>query len=66
MNKNTAHTLWIMLLKKHFKYSPEILEKLSKIRFNMDGEMIERSRAWKYTIKHFPSLIDKFKEWRKR
>jgi len=66
MNKNTAHTLWIMLLKKHFKYSPDLLGKLSKIRIDKEGNMIEQGRAWKYTIKHFPSLIDKFNEWRKK
>ena len=64
MNKKTASTLWIMLLKKHFKYSPNLLSKMSKIRWTKDGEMIEQGRAWKYTVKHFPSLITKFNEWR--
>ena len=64
MNKKTASTLWIMLLKKHFKYSPILLDKLSKIRLDKEGNIIEQGRAWKYTMKHFPSLIDKFNEWR--
>ena len=64
MNKNTSKTLWLMLLKKHLKYSPILLDKLSKIRIDKDGNMIEQGRAWKYTKKHFPSLIDKFREWR--
>ena len=64
MNKDTAQTLWIMLLKKHFRYSPILESKMSKIRFDKEGETIEQGRAWKYTVKHFPSLIDKFNEWR--
>ena len=66
MNKRTASTLWIMLLNKHFKYSPTLLDKLSKIRIDKNGEIIEQGRAWKYTVRHFPSLIDKFNEWRNR
>lgn len=64
--KQISKTLWIMLLKKHLKYSPNLMGKLSKIRWTKDGEMIEQGRAWKYTKKHFPSLIDKFNEWRNK
>jgi len=62
MNRDTAHTLWIMLLKKRLKYSPSILSKLSKIRLDRDGNVLEYGRAWKYANKHFPALLRKFKE----
>jgi len=62
--KQISKTLWLMLLKKHLKYSPNLMSKMSKIRIDGEGNMIEQGRAWKYTKKHFPSLIDKFNEWR--
>ena len=65
-SRKISQTLWLMLLKKHLKYSPNLMSKVSKIRWTKDGEMKEEGRAWKYTIKHFPSLIEKFNEWRNK
>lgn len=62
MNRDTAHTLWIMLLKRKLKYSPDILSKLSKIRIDKNGNIIKYGRAWKYANKHFPAFIKKFEE----
>ena len=64
--KQISHTLWIMLLKKHFKYSPEILDKMSKMKFDKDGNVVEGNKAYKYAIKHFPSLLTKLEQWRSK
>jgi len=55
-----------MLLKKHFKYSPEILDKMSKMKFDKDGNVVEGNKAYKYAIKHFPSLLTKLEQWRSK
>jgi len=51
-----------MLLKKRLKYYPTNFSKLSKIRFDINGNIIKKGRAWKFASKHFPALLKRFEE----
>ena len=62
MNRDTAHTLWILLLKKYLKDTPEIYEKLARVKFYMKGDMVKKGDVYEYAKKHFPHLLEVFEE----
>lgn len=60
MNKPEAKRIWIGLIKKHYKKEKSIFEKLSRIQFIRQGEMKPGTKAYKYAVKHFPTLLKMF------
>lgn len=64
MNRDRAQDLWILLLKKYLADTPEIYNKLMKIRFYMKGSMIKKGNMYEYAEKHFPHLLKLFEEMR--
>ncbi len=65
MTKNRNEIEWIKLVKKTCKkYNiPEIYqEKMIGLKINKKKEFNINTRGYKFTLKHFPSIIRKYKE----
>jgi len=65
MNRETAQDLWILLLKKYLRDTPEIYDKLDRVKFYMNGNMVKKGNVYEYANKHFPHLIKRFEEMKK-
>jgi len=65
MDRDTAQDLWILLLKKYLRDTPEIYDKLDRVKFYMNGNMVKKGNVYEYVAKHFPHLIKRFEEMKK-